>query len=48
VSSIVAASEVDASGNRREAVLDAYQRATAEAVLALAAWLREVEPNPAQ
>lgn len=48
VSSIVASSEVGAAGNRRDAVLDAYQRATAEAVQALAAWLREVEPNPAQ
>jgi cholesterol transport system auxiliary component len=48
VSSIVASSEVAASGNRRDAVLKAYQRATAEAVQALAAWLREVEPMPAQ
>jgi cholesterol transport system auxiliary component len=48
VSSIVASSEVAATGNRRDAVLDAYQRATAESVEALAAWLREVEPNPPQ
>jgi ABC-type uncharacterized transport system auxiliary subunit len=48
VSSIVASSEVVATGNRRDAVLDAYQRATAESVEALAAWLREVEPNPPQ
>lgn len=48
VSSIVASSEVVAAGNRRDAVLDAYQRATAEAVQALATWLREVEPNPAR
>jgi cholesterol transport system auxiliary component len=48
VSSIVASSEVAAADNRRDAVLDAYQRATAEAVHALAVWLREVEPNPAR
>jgi cholesterol transport system auxiliary component len=48
VSSFVASSEVAAAGNRRDAVLGAYQRATDEAVHALAAWLREVEPNPAQ
>ena len=48
VSSMVASSEVAAGDNRRDAVLDAYQRATAEAVHALAAWLRELEPNPAR
>jgi cholesterol transport system auxiliary component len=48
VSSIVASSEVAAADNRRDAVLDAYQRATSEAVHALAAWLREAEPNPAR
>jgi len=48
VSSIVASSEAAAADNRRVAVLDAYQRATAEAVQALADWLREVEPNPAR
>ncbi len=48
VSSILASSEVAAADNRRDAVLDAYQRATAEAVQTLAAWLREVDPNPAQ
>lgn len=48
VSSTIAASEVAAADSRRDAVLDAYQRATAEAVHALAAWLRQVEPNAAQ
>lgn len=48
VSSIVASSEVAAADNRRAAVLDAYQRATAEAVHALTAWLREVAPDPAR
>jgi len=48
VSSIVASSEVAAADNRRHAVLDAYQRATAEAVHALIDRLREVEPNPAR
>ena len=48
VSSTVATSEVAAADNRRDAVLDAYQRATADAVHALAAWLREVEPSAAQ
>jgi cholesterol transport system auxiliary component len=48
VSSTVATSEVAAADNRRDAVFDAYQRATTDAVHALAAWLREVEPNAAQ
>lgn len=48
VSSIVASSEVAAADNRRDAVLDAYQRATAEAVRELAAWLRAVQPDPAR
>ena len=47
VSSIVASSEAAAADNRRAAVLDAYQRATAEAVHALTDWLREVAPDPA-
>jgi cholesterol transport system auxiliary component len=48
LSSFVASSEVVAADNRRDAVVDAFQRATSEAVHALAAWLREVEPNPAR
>lgn len=48
VSSIVASSEAGAAGNRRVAVLDAYQRATAEVVQTLATWLREVEPSQAR
>jgi cholesterol transport system auxiliary component len=48
LSSVVASAEVVAADNRRDAVVDAFQRATAEAVQALAAWLRELEPNPAR
>lgn len=48
VSSILVSSEVGAGVNRRDAVLDAYQRATGEVAQALAAWLREVEPSRAR
>jgi cholesterol transport system auxiliary component len=48
LSSVVASAEVVAADNRRDAVVDAFQRATAEAVQALAAWVRELEPNPAR
>ena len=48
VSSFVASSELPAASNSRGAVLEAFERATGEAVLALAAWLREVEPAAAR
>jgi cholesterol transport system auxiliary component len=48
VSSIVASSEASAAANRRGAVVEAFERATGEAVHALAAWLREVEPDAAR
>ena len=48
VSSFVASSELPAASNSRGAVLEAFERATGEAVLALAAWLREVEPAAAK
>ena len=48
VSSFVASSELPAASNNRGAVLEAFERATGEAVLALAAWLREVEPAAAR
>jgi cholesterol transport system auxiliary component len=48
VSSIVASSEASAVANRRGAVVEAFERATGEAVHALAAWLREVEPGVAR
>jgi len=48
VSSFVASSELPAASNSRGAVLEAFERATGEAVHALAAWLREVEPAAAR
>ena len=48
VSSFVASSELPAASNSRGAVLEAFERATGEAVLALAAWLRGVEPAAAR
>ena len=48
VSSFVASSELPAASNSRGAVLEAFERATGEAVHALAAWLREVEPAAAK
>ena len=48
VSSFVASSELPAASNSRGAVLEAFERATSEAVLALSAWLREVEPAAAR
>jgi len=48
VSSFVASAEFPAASNSRGAVLEAFERATGEAVHALAAWLREVEPAAAR
>ena len=48
VSSFVASSELPAASNSRGAVLEAFERATGEAVHALAVWLREVEPAAAR
>jgi cholesterol transport system auxiliary component len=47
VSSIVASSEAVAGSNRRSAVIEAFERATAESVHALAAWLRDTQPTAA-
>jgi cholesterol transport system auxiliary component len=47
VSSFVASAEALAASNRRSGVLEAFERATAESVRALAAWLNETQPTAA-
>jgi len=47
VSSVVASAEAVAGSNRRSAVIEAFERATAESVHAMAAWLRDTQPTVA-